>query len=63
MELKVLEEKVAMYMSSAIAYEDEQRKNGVLKMQMESLNLLSNELNAKLADEIRRAENVGFCTQ
>lgn len=56
--MKVLEEKVATYMHSVIALEDEQRKNGVLKTQIESLRLENTELNTKLSDEIRRSDKV-----
>lgn len=45
-------------MKSVIALEDEQRKNGVLKTQIESLLLENLELGTKLNDEIRRADKV-----
>ncbi|VDK62948.1 unnamed protein product, partial [Gongylonema pulchrum] len=54
--MKVLEEKVTTYMQSVVALEDEQRKNGVLKTQIESLRLENTELNMKLNDAIRQAE-------
>lgn len=47
-------------MASAIALEDEQRKNGVLKTQIESLKLENSELEARLNDQIRRADKVKF---
>ncbi|VDK86741.1 unnamed protein product [Onchocerca ochengi] len=63
-EVKVLEDKVATYMKSVIALEDEQRKNGVLKTQIESLLLENLELGTKLNDEIRRADKSEFeCNQ
>lgn len=54
----MLEEKVATYMPSVIALEDEQRKNSVLKTRIESLQLEVDELNNKLSSEVRRAEKV-----
>lgn len=57
-EVKVLEDKVATYMKSVIALEDEQRKNGVLKTQIESLRLENSELGTRLNDEVRRADKV-----
>lgn len=57
-EVKVLEDKVATYMKSVIALEDEQRKNGVLKTQIESLRLENSDLGTRLNDEIRRADKV-----
>ncbi|MCP9262367.1 Protein Hook-like protein 3 [Dirofilaria immitis] len=63
-EVKVLENKVATYMKSVIALEDEQRKNGVLKTQIESLRLENSDLEARLNDEIRRADKTEFeCKQ
>uniref|UniRef100_A0A1I7VBQ4 HOOK domain-containing protein n=1 Tax=Loa loa TaxID=7209 RepID=A0A1I7VBQ4_LOALO len=59
-EVKVLEDKVTTYMKSVIALEDEQRKNGVLKTQIESLRLENSELEARLNDEIRRADKAEF---
>lgn len=58
LEIKVLEEKVATYMKSVIALEDEQMKNGVLKTRIESLRLENDELNNKLREEIRRGDKV-----
>ncbi|KAL3995187.1 HOOK family protein [Acanthocheilonema viteae] len=55
-EVKVLEDKVTTYMKSVIALEDEQRKNGVLKTQIESLRLENSELETKLNCEVRRAD-------
>ncbi|VDK84617.1 unnamed protein product [Litomosoides sigmodontis] len=57
-EVKVLEDKVATYMKSVIALEDEQRKNGVLKTRIESLQLVNSELETKLNSEIRRADKL-----
>lgn len=57
-EVKVLEDKVATYMKSVIALEDEQRKNGVLKTRIESLQLVNSELETRLNGEIRRADKV-----
>ncbi|VDN04139.1 unnamed protein product [Thelazia callipaeda] len=63
-EMKVLEDKVSSYMNSIIALEDEQRKNGVLKTQIESLKLENTELKTKLNDEIRRTDKTEFeCKQ
>ncbi|EJW81685.1 hypothetical protein WUBG_07407 [Wuchereria bancrofti] len=63
-EIKVLEDKVATYMKSIIALEDEQRKNGALKTQIESLQLENSELEEKLNDEIRRSDKAEFdCKQ
>ncbi|CAG9530055.1 unnamed protein product [Cercopithifilaria johnstoni] len=59
-EVKVLEDKVATYMKSVIALEDEQRKNGVLKTQIESLRLENSELGIRLNGEIRRADKAEF---
>uniref|UniRef100_A0A0R3RYZ5 Protein hook n=1 Tax=Elaeophora elaphi TaxID=1147741 RepID=A0A0R3RYZ5_9BILA len=59
-EVKVLEDKVATYMKSVIALEDEQRKNGVLKTQIESLRLENSELGTRMNDEIRRADKAEF---
>ncbi|VDM11752.1 unnamed protein product [Wuchereria bancrofti] len=59
-EIKVLEDKVATYMKSIIALEDEQRKNGALKTQIESLQLENSELEEKLNDEIRRSDKVNL---
>ncbi|KAL3995186.1 HOOK family protein [Acanthocheilonema viteae] len=59
-EVKVLEDKVTTYMKSVIALEDEQRKNGVLKTQIESLRLENSELETKLNCEVRRADKAEF---
>uniref|UniRef100_A0A915PY36 HOOK N-terminal domain-containing protein n=1 Tax=Setaria digitata TaxID=48799 RepID=A0A915PY36_9BILA len=59
-EMKILEDKVATYMKSVIALEDEKRKNGALKTQIESLRLENTELGTKLNDEIRRADKAEF---
>ncbi|MFH4976579.1 hypothetical protein AB6A40_003288 [Gnathostoma spinigerum] len=58
LEKKVLEDKIATYMQSVIALEDEQRKNSALKTQIESLKLEKKDLSTKLREEIRRADKV-----
>lgn len=57
-EMKVLKEKVDTYMQSVIALEDEKRKNGVLKIQVESLRLENKDSNEKHRRELLRAEKV-----
>uniref|UniRef100_A0A0N5AZG2 Calponin-homology (CH) domain-containing protein n=1 Tax=Syphacia muris TaxID=451379 RepID=A0A0N5AZG2_9BILA len=59
-EIKVLEEKVTTYMQSVIAYEDEQRKNGALKTQIESLRLENRDLGNKLREEAIRGDKAEF---
>lgn len=58
-EMKVLNEKIAFYMQSVIALEDEQLKNEAIKTQMDVLRISNNDLSNKLRAEVRRADKVG----
>uniref|UniRef100_A0A9J2Q4S4 Hook C-terminal domain-containing protein n=1 Tax=Ascaris lumbricoides TaxID=6252 RepID=A0A9J2Q4S4_ASCLU len=59
-EMKVLNEKIAFYMQSVIALEDEQLKNEAIKTQMDVLRISNNDLSNKLRAEVRRADKAEF---
>uniref|UniRef100_A0A915CET9 Protein hook n=1 Tax=Parascaris univalens TaxID=6257 RepID=A0A915CET9_PARUN len=59
-EMKVLNEKIAFYMQSVIALEDEQLKNEAIKTQMDVLRISNNDISNKLRTEIKRADKAEF---
>ncbi|TMS35624.1 hypothetical protein L596_002987 [Steinernema carpocapsae] len=59
-ENKVLKEKMENYIATAVAYEDDKRRNEVLKVQFEALRLHMTELEAKLTEETVMNEKIRY---
>lgn len=59
-QVKILEEKNEVYMRSVIDLEEEQRKTGTLRTQLDAYKRQMGELEAKLNIEVKRADKAEF---